>query len=580
MTDLELRNLINESLVEALMENNLDERGGSELLYHFTTINSIKSMILNNGKNGGYLTMSHPGKVDSHLLSREKTGGGGYTHYLSLTRSPNANWGYVKALDKTAFGRGNGKGNVSPNSSNKIGSARITFDGRALSAGRVIKAVDFFGPYKDSRGREHEYNTQTTSGKWGNGDPTRMSMLKQSEDRLFGYTYNFDGILNYVKRIDIYAKENTSSIADAKEVLEAAKGTPVEGKIHVYGDFKYYNRPDYEQIKHAAEKSGINQRDWRKEITDVLDKTPQRKKQDVPLIQASKLKNLAVFVWIVLFAEKYPNMLSINENVSTGSIKFNGLFKKKDVDAVIKELLTPIRDSDYNQKMFDMISKEYESLTNKDIATYCFQQNPKFDALKGISKALTASIYHIVQTKFNLDNYNKLFNRASKIMKALWPNDNVVKSAHKHKQEQDKAARERFAAKKLISAAGDSNKSVEKKPEKKVEKPVKKKPAKPAVIKTYEPDATPRRGRKPSNIMIPSLAFRVAGEIIVIKNVKNTLDAIEKLSNKKPGYDFWSKSKSIAARISQEKRKLSEPTLFSDQEINEMVEACMKRLLG
>ena len=580
MTDLELRNLINESLVATLMENNLDERGGSELLYHFTTINSVKSMILNNGKKGGYLVMSHPGKVDSHLLKREKTGGGGYTNYLSLSRSPNANWGYVKALDKTAFGRGDGKGDVSPDSPNKVGSARITFDGRALSAGRIIKPVDFFGPYKDHRGREHKYNTQTKSGKWGNGDPTRMSMLKQAEDRLFGYTYDFDGILNYITRIDIYAKEKTSSITDAKEVLEASKGTPVEGKIHVYGDFKYYNRPDYSRIKSAAEKSGINQNEWRKEITDVLDKTPQRKKQETPLIENAKLKNLAVFVWIVLLAEKYPNFLGLNESNAIGNFRFNGMFSKEAVDSVIKEILRPIRDTDYNKTMFKMISDAYEALTNKEIATYCFQQNPKFDALKGLSKTLTASIYHIVQTRFNLDSYDKLFNRASKIMKSIWPNDATVKSAHEHKQKQDKESRERFAARRLINTAGDSVNKAVKKQKKQAEKPVKKKASKPVVLKTYEPDERPRKGRKPSNIIIPSLSFRVCGETITIKDVKNTIDAIEKLSKKKPDFDFWKKNKSISARVSQEKRKLVEPTLFSDQEINEMVEECMRRLLG
>ena len=76
------------------------------------------------------------------------------------------------------------------------------------------------------------------------------------------------------------------------------------------------------------------------------------------------------------------------------------------------------------------------------------------------------------------------------------------------------------------------------------------------------------------------MSFRVCGETITIKDVKNTIDAIEKLSKKKPDFDFWKKNKSISARVSQEKRKLVEPMLFSDQEINEMVEECMRRLLG
>lgn len=546
----------------ALNENKIDERGGSEILYHFTSINSIKSMLQNNGKNGGYFSLSHPGKVDKQILGRE----GDYTHYLSLTRSPNANWGYTKAIDPNAsYGKGGKQINVSPTLPNSVGSARITFDGRALSAGRVIKPIDFFGPYTDENGKVHKHNLQTTSGKWANGDATKMSMIKQAEDRLFGYTYDFDGILNYITRIDILASSK-DSIVDAKEVLDLAKGTPVEGKIHVYGDFKSYNRPDFERIKSAGEKVGISPLTWRPEITDKLDTMQAKKKRMPKLIESAKLKNLAVFVWIVLFMEKYGNLAPVNEsNMHTGLFRFNSLFSAENVLSVIKELTGPIREPDLNKKITNMIFSTYESLTNSEIAKYCFSGNPKFDFLKGISKSMIHSIFKIIEERFNLDNYTKLFVAAAKIMKMIWPHNEDIKTADKDKKARNHAAYERMKDRRrgIVTQYQRGNAAASK------------------LKKLDKVNGEPKkRGRKPSDIVIPSLTFRINGKPVTITDVTDTHDAIKKLSELVPSYDFMSKKTSIAAKVSNTKRALKEPSLFNQEDIEEMVNECVKKLLG
>ena len=553
------------SALRVISENSLEEYGGSQILYHFTSINSIKSMLMNNGENGGYFSMSHPNAVDSHLLDREKTGGGNFTHYLSLTRSPNANWGYVKALDDNAsFGKGGNTIEVSPSSDNAIGSARITFDGRALSAGRIIKPVDFFGPYVDKNGVYHERNTQTKSGEWAqNGDPSRFSMLKQAEDRLFGYTYDFDGILNYITRIDIYAKPNTSAIETAKEVLKLSKGTPVEGKVHIYGDFKSYNRPDYDRIKSAAEKSGISPENWRKEITQDLENVPSLKK-NTSLIEKAKLTNLAVFVWIVLFMESMPTTHFLFES-KTGFLRFNQMFPQEDVEKVIRELIRPIRSEKYNKEFFEMIKNEYNSLSNGVIAKYCFQQNPKFDKLKGLAKSLLNSIHDMVKKRFGFDAYRPLFNRAAIRMKRMWPESQDVMIAS---DEKDKKQKERNSRRK-------NNKQETLPPEQIKKEPVRR--GRPPKVKTdvQQIEKTPgRRGRKSKyNVVIPSI--KIYG--IEINNVKDTKDAIEKLLAKNPNLSV--NPKSINALISLTKKKIAGPTLF-EEDIREMVEEAVRRVFN
>ena len=560
----DIKTMVNECLslltgegVSLLSENSLDERGGSEILYHFTSLNSIKSMLQNNGKNGGYFSLSHPGKVDKQILDRE----GGYTHYLSLTRSPNVNWGYTKAIDtNVSYGKGGKEVNVSPNAPNQVGSARITFDGRALSAGRVIKPIDFYGPYTDEKGKKHKHNLQTTSGEWANGDPTRMSMIKQAEDRLFGYTYDFDGILNYVTRIDLLAVSDVS-VSVAKEILDLSKGTPVEGKVHVYGDFKSYNRPDFGVIKSAGEKAGVSASEWRPEITDKLDSMKLRKRKQTDIIEPAKLKNLAVFVWIVLFMETYGRSSAINEsNMHTGLFKFNSLFSEDDVLEVIREITSPIREASLNSKMTELIMSTYRSLTNSEIAKYCFNRNPKFDFLKGIAKTMIHPIFKIVRERFHLDDYRKLFGRASKVMKKLWPNDENVKTAEGNKQEMSRKSYERLKAKRLQqyhfgNSAADK---IQKLSQKKVE---------------------PKKRNRYTSVAIPALTFIYGGQKLTIHDVVSTSDAIKKLSELMPSFDFASKYSSIAVKVSNAKKALSEPSLFNEEDIRTMINECLKKLI-
>lgn len=574
----------------SLLENALQERGGSELLYHFTSITSIKSMLQNNGKNGGYFSLSLPKKVDQSILNRETPDGKGkYTHYLSLTRSPNANWGYVKALDKDAsYGSVERAKNdepdkkqtkkdlenvphemtaaksktVSPTEPDSVGSARITFDGKALSAGRVIKPVDFFGPYVDEKGVKHDYNDETASGTWASGDPNKMSMLKQAEDRVYAYTYDFDGILNYITRIDIYAKEGSSSLAEAKEVLRLAKMTPVEGKIHIYTDFKYYNRPDYERIKNAASKKGISASDWRPEVTDNLPSTEVKRAKQKSFIEESKATNLAVLVWVILFAERYRKFLTIKESNNGLNLNFRDMFSRKDVVKTIKSILSPIRSKKYNKKIYKIIINKYYNLTNADIARYCFIANPKFESLSGISKALINSIYDIIYKKFGLDDYRKLFRRVSNILKKVSPTDDVVAADKDVKQNSGGSAMQRPNDAPVSTYTGKERK-----------KPVKTKKADADDPKKYD------------RVVVPKLSFNLGGKPISITNVGNIYDAIKKLSKASPGTNFGSEAiKSfIEKKLLNAKKELmnaSKSFSLNEEDIENMVAECVNRILS
>ena len=550
--------MVNEAIKRLISENAIEERGGSEILYHFTSIEAIKSILQNNGANGGYFSMSRPNTVDDSILGREKSGKGKFTHYMSLTRSPNANWGYVKALDRSAFGRSDDSINVSPNNPKNVGSARITFDGRKLSAGRIIKPIDFFGPYTDEKGEKYDSNTQTTSGKWAGSDPTKKSMIKQGEDRLFGFTYEFDGILNYVTRIDIFASSNASK-SQASEILELSKGTPVEGKIHVYDSFRAYNRPDFERIKSAATKKGLSQSEWRPEINKSIEGfTYTRKNKRVALIENAKLTNIAVFVWAVLFVETYGGKIRrrLSENSKIDSLKFNGIFSNEAVKRVIGEIVKPVREEKFREEISNLVFNRYKELSNFDIAKYCFSANPKFEEMSGIAQVLVNSIYDIARKKFNFKSYKTLLTAASNKMKEMWSGDADVEAGKKYKDEKIKRNQEQQKNKRL---------GIEK--------------TKPSPKPRPEPKVAAHRGRRGRDVVIPTytVKFPEIGKV-TITNVTDTRDALDKFSKTVPPEILNRKKASIQVRISQLKKALSEPTLFSQGDIEEMVNECLRRL--
>ena len=547
--------MVNEAIRRLISENAIEERGGSEILYHFTSIEAVKSILQNNGENGGYFSMSRPNTVDNSILGREKSGKGDFTHYMSLTRSPNANWGYVKALDKSAFGRNDSSKSVSPNSPKSVGSARITFDGRRLSAGRIIKPIDFFGPYTDN-GTKYDSNTQTTSGAWAKDDPVKKSMIKQAEDRLFGFTYDFDGILNYVTRIDLYVGNDSGKFA-ASQVLKLAKGTPVEGKIHVYDSFKAYNRPDYDRIKGAAAKKQMSPDEWRPEINGSLEDFHYgRKNKKSRLIENSKLTNIAVFVWAVLFVEAYGGKLrkkrKVNENSKDLPFKFNGIFADEDVKKVISELVKPIRAENYRKDISDLIFNTYKKLSNYDIAKYCFSANPKFEAMDGIARALVNSIFDMAKRKFNFNTYKTLFTAAGNKMREMWAGDKDVEAGKRYRDERTQRSQQKQKDKKL---------GIE---------PVK---------KAKEPTEPKQRGRKAREFTIPELWFKFpeVGKVC-IKDVTDARDAVEKLCKIIPQELVNQKIQSIRSKVSNTKTKMMQPTLFNQDDIEEMVNECLRRL--
>ena len=287
-------------------------------------------------------------------------------------------------------------------------------------------------------------------------------------------------------------------------------------------------------------------------------------KKNTSLIEKAKLTNLAVFVWIVLFMESMPTTHFLFES-KTGFLRFNQMFPQEDVEKVIRELIRPIRSEKYNKEFFEMIKNEYNSLSNGVIAKYCFQQNPKFDKLKGLAKSLLNSIHDMVKKRFGFDAYRPLFNRAAIRMKRMWPESQDVILAS---DEKDKKQKERNSRRK-------NNKQETLPPEQ-----IKKEPSRrgrPPKVKTdvQQTAKTPgRRGRKSKyNVVIPSI--KIYG--IEINNVKDTKDAIEKLLAKNPNLSV--NPKSINALISLTKRKIAGPTLF-EEDIREMVEEAVRRVFN
>ena len=91
-------NVLYEVRNKTMLENNMQEYGGSEILYHFTSLPALLSMLLNDGKNGGYFQYGRPDGEEDQIINKKMAGGNKdpYQYYMSLTRSHDANWGYAK----------------------------------------------------------------------------------------------------------------------------------------------------------------------------------------------------------------------------------------------------------------------------------------------------------------------------------------------------------------------------------------------------------------------------------------------------------------------------------------------------
>lgn len=161
--------IISERQVELLKEHILNE-GLSRIVYHFTSIDSLYGIVINNKF---YLKSGIFG-------SGSDLGGGKRMFYLSTTRNRNAKEGY-SFMGKT--------------------SVRITLDGEKLAQKYHGQPFNYWGD--GSLGRMKYLNPEKVgmSKRWGVGVSRHAE--DETEDRVWSYKATIENALSYIKRVDV-----------------------------------------------------------------------------------------------------------------------------------------------------------------------------------------------------------------------------------------------------------------------------------------------------------------------------------------------------------------------------------------
>ena len=563
-------NVLYEVRNKTMLENNMQEYGGSEILYHFTSLPALLSMLLNDGKNGGYFQYGRPDGEEDQIINKKMAGGNKdpYQYYMSLTRSHDANWGYAKAVNDASFGKKDKNGNENKYDTtidkipiSNIGTVRITFDGRELTKGRVIRAINFYGHGNDpkSGGR----TTKTKSGKWAGktGTDTRYSQIKQQEDRIFSNDFNFPGILNYVTRIDILVTTNDIGIKWASKILTAANGTPVQDKIHVYDNMKYYNRVSADRIGNSLQKRGISSQTWRKEITDKILRNYVFQPDDI--IANGDAKLIAVFIWSMLFFD-FSKMIQ----ESSFSWRLTSQFTDEQVLRCLRHYL-PVKNEKIVKFIEEKVVSQFRNISNEELIDFLFgTKNYKLTSTVGIARTVLGPMKEDILAKFGLSSIKEAIHKIGEIFEKIYKGfDEVIKSK-KEKAEKQKAYALSYKNK---QATNNNNEYDETQPQipaqpKKRGRPKLQKPEVPQEpkrrgrkpkLQSVEPQIKGRKGRKPKDFSteVPEISIKGIGKIF---NVKNLADAEAKVRQKFKNTDeFMARWPSIRQKVYRVAKKAS-----------------------
>lgn len=531
---------------EPIFENNVEEYGGSEILYHFTSLQGLLSILLNNGKHGGYFQYGLPDGEEDKLINSKMAGGNKdpYTHYMSLTRSANVNWGYAKAVNDTSFGKKDKEGKENTHTStlkkiplSRIGTVRITFDGKELTKGRVIKAIDYYGAGNDPKSSNGR-TVKTRSGKWAGekNQNLRYSQVKQQEDRLFANSYDFQGVLNYVIRIDILVSDSSAGRNWANKILTAAIDTPVQNKIHVYSDIKYYNRISASRIPNSLAQRGMDEKTWRKEITDEIPRDYKFKPNDI--ITDSNAKLIAVFCWAILFYEKFAFLVNESKKFDW-SLASN--FTNEDVLWCLNKFLKKIGfdDKDMVRRIVtDKVLTQFRKIKNSELIDFLTgSKNFKLSSATGVARTVLGPMQEEVMRIFNVRSLKDALHRIGKEFARIYKGYAELVDSQSKLTKKRKEYADRHSAKTATTTT----------PAKRGRKPR-------ATTATTAP-STGKRGRKANDFVnpIPSLSLKGLGTIFNVKSIADAAAKIKELCKNDPEFaKVWNNAKQKIYRTARQ----------------------------
>lgn len=268
---------MDEILIKRIVSEALINEGFSEVLYHFTTIQSLYNILRTNSIRLSS-TFSTPNGADDYSH-------GNKIYYLSCTRQSNGSLGFSHNRD-----------------------VRIELDGRLLSYRYSGKAIDYWG---SSGGKSHYYDTES-NGKRREIDYKQP--FTENEDRIVSNEPFIYDISNYVKHIDIFlpSKDYDFNSYDISVACLAYFKYSFD-KVTIYGDRESFdNRISKNNINNYIKEVGYSY------LSQNNNNFPEVTKDNVRLG-----KSIANVIRYILFGETTQKDFykKVNELISSYSLE-------------------------------------------------------------------------------------------------------------------------------------------------------------------------------------------------------------------------------------------------------------------
>lgn len=215
------------------MKEMLNE-GFSDVVYHFTTMNALKNIMLSNE-----IKFSKAENATDKSIQSDK-----YGYFLSITRQSSPNVGYPNIQNNKVDG--------------KARTPEFSYDG--------VKRYRLTDTNKDKK-YTHVY-TDNNGVKWGVDDTNKISNrntirdYSETEERILSKTPFFKNVYDYITRIDILTGENNLKVRiafDGKKLESTFKGCSVD----------YYNGKYLKGLESTAKKTPQGTTRGRKKLSRV-----------------------------------------------------------------------------------------------------------------------------------------------------------------------------------------------------------------------------------------------------------------------------------------------------------------------
>lgn len=346
------------NITESILNESL-----SDILYHFTTIDGLYNMIVNNCF---ILSSSHGNVNDTYLNS-------GYPFYMSFTRERTSKTGYAAYMNrpKGLFGR---KNDVP--FSNQL-TVRLEVDGTLLRSKFKGKPVDYH--FKMNRNNKVQQKLSQAE----------LVQYRQSEDRLLSTDEFIHDLRKYVRRIDIYYPKEYIGYQSATfaKLLNILTKSDFKELVNVY-----FNESDFNSNLTMLKRKNNNN-----EILNTYTLNRNLKKKLTPTILSDSQIELEASILACILYNESEN--TIDNAISYVLKKYGDIVGKTRYIYAFNHI---------KSKLLKNFKEIKNVKTNLSIYDYNFR-----GILRSI-KSSTIKIFNIICNKYKLDASQLTFNDLKK----------------------------------------------------------------------------------------------------------------------------------------------------------------------